>query len=96
MRLEWDEAKERANREKHGLSFVEAQELFVSGADYLEIYDQDHSDTEERFIAVGPIARGLVVIVWTERDDGTIRIISARWATRKEQELYRNAMEQDR
>lgn len=96
MRLEWDEAKERTNREKHGLSFVEAQELFDSGADYLEIYDQDHSDTEERFIAVGPIARGLVVIVWTDRDDGTIRIISARWATRKEQERYGHFLEQDR
>ncbi len=96
MRFEWDETKERANRERHGLSFAEAQELFLSGADYLEVYDQDHSDTEERFIAVGPIARGLVVVVWTEGDDGTIRIISARWATRKERELYRHYMEQHR
>jgi uncharacterized DUF497 family protein len=94
VRFEWDEGKEGANREKHGVSFVEAQELFVSGTDYLEIYDQEHSDTEERFIAVGPIARGLVVIVWTERDDGTVRIISARWATPKERELYRHYMEQ--
>lgn len=96
MRFEWDEGKERSNLEKHRVSFREALELFVSGADFLEIYDQQHSDAEERFLAVGPIASGLVVIVWTERDDGAVRIISARWATPKERELYRNYLEQNR
>jgi hypothetical protein len=95
VRFEWDETKEQANRDKHGLSFAEARELFISGSDYLEIYDGDHSETEERFIAVGPITRGLVVVVWTDRDDGTVRIISARWATPKERALYRHSMEQD-
>jgi uncharacterized DUF497 family protein len=45
---------------------------------------------KDRLIAIGPIRRGLVLIVWTERDDDTIRIISARWATAVERELYRN------
>jgi putative transcriptional regulator len=48
-----------ANRRSHGLSFEEAAEFFTSGIDYLEIFDEVHSDTEDRFIAVGPIRRGL-------------------------------------
>jgi uncharacterized protein len=88
VRFEWDEAKNVANRLKHGISFEEAQVLFTSGDDYLEIFDADHSESEERFIAIGPIALGLVLIVWTERDEETIRIISARWANPHEQGLY--------
>jgi hypothetical protein len=63
VRFEWDAAKDEVNRQKHGISFAEASELFSSGVDFLEIYDQQHSDEEERFIAVGPITIGLVVII---------------------------------
>lgn len=90
MRVEWDHAKNLANKQKHGVSFDEAGELFRSGADYLEIFDYEHSVAEDRFIAIGPIRRGLVLIVWMERDEETIRIISARWATKYEQSLYRS------
>lgn len=89
MRVEWDEAKSLANRRKHGVDFEEASELFSSNVEYLEIFDAEHSFIEDRFIAIGPIRRGMVLIVWTERDDEVVRIISARWATRPEQELYR-------
>lgn len=54
----------------------------------MEIFDEQHSDAEHRFIAIGPIQRGLVLVVWTERDRDTVRIISARWATRREQQLF--------
>jgi hypothetical protein len=67
----------------------EAGTLFTSGVDYLELFDSEHSDDEERFIAIGPIRRGLVLVVWTERVEDTIRIISARWATDRERALYR-------
>ena len=53
MDVEWDEAKDLANRQKHGLGFAEAAELFESGVDYLEIFDVDHSESEDRFIAMG-------------------------------------------
>lgn len=89
MTVEWDEAKDRANQQKHGLGFAEASELFLSGTDYLEIFDEAHSLAEDRFIAVGPIRRGLVLVVWAERDEEIIRIISARWATNAERTLYR-------
>ena len=88
MRFEWDAKKSRVNEKKHGLSFSEAKTLFESGADYLEIYDEDHSDEEDRFIAIGPVEHGIIVVIWTERPNGSIRIISARWATRREQRLY--------
>jgi uncharacterized protein len=88
VKVEWDESKNLANRRKHGLSFEEAAELFASGTDYLEIFDEAHSEFEDRFIAIGSVARGLVLVVWTERDDDVYRIISARWANEREQALY--------
>lgn len=94
--MEWDEAKNLENRRKHGLSFEEAKELFASGADYLEILDEAHSEFEDRLIAIGPIARGLVLIVWTEREDDVLRIISARWATDREQALYHSYKDEHR
>lgn len=39
---------------KHSVSFEEAQALFTSGEDYLELFDDAHADTEDRFIAIGP------------------------------------------
>jgi uncharacterized DUF497 family protein len=89
VRIVWDEAKNLANQRKHGVSFEEASKLFTSRVGYLEVFDEAHSDVEDRFIAIGPISRGLVLVVWVDREEGTIRIISARWATRREQGLYR-------
>ncbi|MEX0890595.1 MAG: BrnT family toxin [Gemmatimonadota bacterium] len=93
MEFTWEEGKNRANRRKHGISFEEARELFASGADYLELYDMAHSDLEERFIAIGPVRRGLILVVWTEREEATIRIISARYATPREQTIYHSYMD---
>lgn len=92
MKTVWDEAKNRENQKKHGLSFQEARTLLVSGVDHLEIFDEQHSDVEDRFISIGPIARGIVLVVWTERDERTTRIISARFATKREVALYREHM----
>jgi uncharacterized DUF497 family protein len=72
MRLEWDPAKSESNDAKHGLSFD----------------DDAHSDDEDRFIAVGPIGRGVIVVVYTERDDEVLRIVSARMATTNERRRY--------
>ena len=88
VKVVWDEAKSRSNQKKHGVTFEEASQLFTSAADYLEIFDAVHSEDEDRFIAIGPIARGIVLVVWAERDEEEIRIISARWATRREHELF--------
>jgi len=90
VRVIWDDAKNRTNQKKHGVSFEEASVLFTRGDDYLEIFDDAHSDEEDRFIAIGPVVRGVVLVVYTERDDETVRIVSARWATKRETDLYRN------
>lgn len=94
MKVSWDDAKNRANQRKHGISFEEASELFEPGHDYLEIFDDAHSVTEDRFIAIGAIRRGIVLVVWTEKDEDTIRIISARWATTNERTLYQQYLDQ--
>jgi len=90
VRVVWDESKNRTNRKKHGVSFEEASALFHRGDGYLEIFDDAHSDEEDRFIAIGPIKKGLVLVVYTERDEDTVRLISARWATEREADLYRS------
>ena len=91
--FEWDDAKNLANQQKHGLSFAEVRRLFEAGDDYLEVFDSEHSDFEDRFIAIGPIDRGLVVVVYTEREEDIIRITGARWANPREQSLYRSTMD---
>lgn len=88
VQIIWDAAKNDVNVQKHGVSFEEAQELFLSGDDYLEVFDDAHSDAEDRFIAIGPIARGLVLVIWTEREEDVVRIISARLATPTERTLF--------
>ena len=96
MRFDWDDAKDRSNQKKHGVSFFEATELFQGTRDYLEIFDAAHSDAEARFIAIGEIDRGVAVVVYTERDEDLIRIIGARFATKREQQWYREHMDQHR
>lgn len=94
VRVAWDEVKNLENRRKHGLSFEEAAELFASGVDYLEIFDEAHSISEDRFIAIGPVTGGIILVVWTAPDDDTLRIISARWANGREQALYHSYMDE--
>lgn len=91
--FEWDAAKAAANEAKHGVTFQQAKTLLESDVDYLEIFDAAHSDEEDRFISIGPIEAGVVLVVWTERDDEVIRIISARWATKRERQKFIDHME---
>jgi uncharacterized DUF497 family protein len=87
MRFEWDPEKARRNLSKHGVSFEEAATAF---ADPLSItrFDPDHSDDEDRFPLLGATHSGyLVVVAHTDRDD-SIRIISARMASRSERRTY--------
>ena len=54
MRFEWDPRKAAANERKHGVTFDEAKQLFESDDDHLEIFDEAHSELEERMISIGP------------------------------------------
>ncbi|MFZ4638156.1 MAG: BrnT family toxin [Pirellulales bacterium] len=94
LRFEWNEEKALANERKHAISFAEVTTLFTSGVDYLEIFDVEHSLDEERFICIGPIARGIVLVVIVDMDTDLIRIISARRATRRESLMLEQFLEE--
>ena len=89
MKFEWDEAKNVSNFDKHGVWFEEAQTVWADSL-ALEFFDPDHSVAEERFIRIGHSSKErLLLIVFCERNDGnSVRIISARRATKKEARDY--------
>ena len=96
MDFEWDEDKNLQNQSKHAVSFEDACRIFEVDADYLEIFDEAHSEDEDRFIAVGPAGGKLLVVMHTEPEDGVVRIISARPATQHERAMYRSYMDRYR
>ncbi len=89
--FEWDARKAAVNRAKHGVSFEEAATVF-GDPDALDGPDLRHSEEEVRFLLLGQAATGRVLIVaYTVRrgvDGESIRIISARRASRKERAAY--------
>ena len=87
MRFEWDDEKARANIEKHGITFGEATEVFYD-PNALEGDDDEHSEDEYRFFIIGYSSNRLLFVVFAERHEDVIRIISARNPTPTERELY--------
>jgi len=90
MKFDWDPSKAAANLKKHQVSFDEAKTVFFD--DFaVQFFDEEHSDTEERFIMLGMSSNArLLVVCHCERAEGeVIRIISARKATRGESAFYR-------
>lgn len=88
MRFDWDPAKARSNLAKHGVSFEQARSLFEPARDILEVYDENNSQDEDRFVAIGWADVGLLVVAYTERDPESIRIISARKASKVERRRF--------
>lgn len=86
MDVIWDPAKARVNREKHGVSFPEA-EAVLWDPDARTREDPDAGD-EQRFIAMGKDAIGRILIVVYTYDGNDIRIISARKASQCERKHY--------
>ena len=85
--LEWDPEKAARNLVSHRISFPEAQTAFVDPL-AVDVPDPNHSFAEERFVLIGHSYRQrLLVVVYTEVVE-TIRIISAREATRRERRMY--------
>ena len=87
MEFEWDENKAKANLSKHRVSFNEAKTVFDDLL-YIDFYDPDYSDDEDRYIIIGESQqRRLLIVSYTERED-KIRLISAREVTKREREDY--------
>ena len=89
LRFEWDEDKNRENIKKHGVSFQEAQTIFLD-ENAKRFFDPDHSQDEDRFIMLGMSfkLRVLVVCHCHRKNDTVIRIISARKADKHEAKDY--------
>ena len=89
MKFEWDEEKNKMNIIKHGVSFSDAESVF-DDEEAVVLYDEVHSDYEERFIIIGTDSkyRELTVCHCYRDDETVIRIISARKATKRELLLY--------
>ncbi len=92
--IAWDRAKAEANRAKHGVSFAQAASVLTDPM-ALTLYDREHGRDEDRWFTVGLSSDGKWLAVAhtfapTGADTALVRIISAREATRREREHYRN------
>lgn len=94
IEFEWDPRKSTSNLKKHGVSFDEAKSVFLD--DFaVQFYDSDNSELEDdRFLMLGLSSDSRILLVChCERDSGnTIRIISARKATKRERKFYKGDM----
>lgn len=92
MKFEWDETKAESNYKKHQVRFEEAQTVFLDSR-AIEFFDVVNSDNEthdeDRFVRIGiSLKMNILIIVFCERDENLIRIISARRATKTERRIY--------
>ena len=90
LKFIWDSAKAEHNFKKHKISFEEARSVFYDDK-ALEFYDSEHSEEESRFLLLGfsDQFRLLLVVHCYREDESTIRIISARKATKDESKHYK-------
>ncbi|MGX9461626.1 BrnT family toxin [Shewanella sp. A14] len=89
IKFDWNAAKAVTNIKKHGVSFEEAKSVFFD--DFaVQFFDQENSEAEDRFLMLGMSNETrLLIVCHCERDDGnTIRVISARKATKNESKHY--------
>ena len=91
VRFEWDARKNRENIRKHGVSFDEAQTVFLD-ENAIRYYDPDHSHDEDRFIMLGLSFKLHILVVCHcyRQDETVIRLISARKADQQEARGYRS------
>jgi len=93
IQFDWDVEKEKINIAKHKLNFTDACHVFADTFQ-LNLFDESHSDDEDRWVVIGEIpVMKIVVVVHTIRQgydehDTRVRIISARKAEKKEREAY--------
>ena len=83
--IEWDDEKNKKNFIKHRIYFEDAAMIFLDD-DRIEDYDESHSDFEDRYKTIGRVGK-ILAVIYTERGE-KFRIISARYATKKEVNDY--------
>lgn len=88
IKFEWDEEKDWSNYLKHGIFFEEAKVIWTD-SNAIEFLDEYHSQNEDRYIRIGMnIKFGLLMVVFCERENEIVRLISARKATLPERVFY--------
>ncbi|MDX2029890.1 MAG: BrnT family toxin [Blastocatellia bacterium] len=92
MEFEWDENKARLNLKRHRIAFEEAIESFLD-PNALDEFDVAHSEVEPRYNLIGLSSRRLLFIVYTESEEGLVRLISARKADLKHRKIYEQQSE---
>ena len=90
MNFEWDDAKNQANIRNHDLSFADAWQIF--DAPMLTEIDNRKDYGEKRFVGIGFLRNFIVVIVFTEPQADTIRVVSLRKALKYEREKFERAI----
>lgn len=94
MQFEWDEEKAESNLKKHGVSFEEAQTVWEDYF-YVDLFDDEHSVEENRFLIIGESSeKRLLIVSYTEREN-SVRIISVRELTAKERKDYEQGRFED-
>jgi len=86
INFEWDENKNIINQHKHHVSFQTALKVFYD-ENLIEYADNEHSQFEDRYIAIGKVKK-ILFVSYTIRYGDTVRIISARKATKEEEAFY--------
>src|SRR6185437_986523 len=93
IEFEWYPSKAERNIRKHGVSFEEASTIFGDRR-LLTVPDVEHSDDEERYLAIGKSEQGrLITLIFTDRSE-RIRMISARLSEPWERREYEAINEQ--
>ncbi len=85
IEFEWDQRKQRINLRKHGIDFVDAAKIFEG--EIVVIPDDRIDYGEMRYIALGLLLNQLILVAYTERGE-SVRLISARKATKNEENYY--------
>jgi uncharacterized DUF497 family protein len=85
MEFEWDEAKRLSNLDKHGIDFLDVEEVF--DGDIVTVEDDRYGYGEQRFVTFGVLQGRIVSVTYTDRGD-VVRLISIRRATKYEQRTY--------
>ena len=88
MKYVWDDSKNKINIQKHGIDFIDVPSMFQHPM--VTFLDKRMDYGEERWIGIGILKTILAVVIFTEPKVDTIRIISARKATKHEDKIYRD------
>jgi uncharacterized DUF497 family protein len=90
--FDWDPVEARQNLQKHGVSFERAARIFLDPF-AISIFDEKHTETEDRWITIGSEANEVLLVVVhafrnVDTENALVRVISARKATKEEVQQY--------